>query len=298
MIGLGHLPSVENLQCFIAAASHLNFRRAAEQMALTPAAFGQRIRQLEEQLNVSLFVRTTRHVELTDAGRRLLPVAEITIRDSRACIDAVIEDSEPPAHITIGTRYELGMSWVLPNIVTLQKTYPSWDVDFYFGSGDDIKSKLQAGQVDGIVTSAPIAQSTWTSEFLHEEHYVFVASPKLLEEIPFNSFEDTANHVLLDIDTTLPLTRYLTSKVGSISFKRVRSCGAGAAIIHLLLNNEGVAVVPKYMVRAELKSGSLVRLCDDENLQADSFRLIFRQSSMLEPVLKKMGDFLRTRPLE
>ena len=202
MIGLGHLPSIENLQCFIAAASHLNFRRAAEQMALTPAAFGQRIRQLEEQLNVALFVRTTRHVELTDAGRRLIPVAEITIRDSRACIAAVIEDSEPPAHITIGTRYELGMSWVLPNVLELQKKYPTWEVDFYFGSGNDIKGKLQAGQVDGIITSAPIAQSAWTSEFLHPENYVFVASPALLEEIPFERFEDTKSHVLLDIDNT------------------------------------------------------------------------------------------------
>ncbi len=267
-------------------------------MALTPAAFGQRIRQLEEQLNVDLFLRTTRHVELTDAGRRLIPVAEITIRDSRACIAAVIEDSEPPAHVTIGTRYELGMSWVLPNVLELQKKYPTWEVDFYFGSGNDIQSKLQAGQVDGIITSAPIAQSAWTSEFLHTENYVFVAAPDLLESIPFERFADTKNHVLLDIDNTLPLTRYLTSKIGSVSFKRVRSCGAGAAIIKMLLNNEGVAVVPEYMVIGELESGELVRLCEDENLQTDSFRLIFRQTSMLEPVLKKMGEFLRTRPLE
>ncbi len=298
MIGLGHLPSIENLQCFIAAASHLNFRRASEQMALTPAAFGQRIRQLEEQLRVELFVRTTRQVELTDAGRRLIPIAEITIRDSRACISAVLEDTEPPAHITIGTRYELGMSWILPNILELQKVYPSWEIDFYFGSGQDIKGKLQAGQVDGIVTSAPIAQSTWTSEFLHTEHYVFVAAPALLEEVPFDSFEDTINHVLLDIDTTLPLTRYLTSKIGRLTFGRVRSCGAGAAIIQLLLKNEGVAVVPEYMVRNDLKAGRLTRLCEDENLQTDSFRLIFRQTSVLEPVLKKIGEFLRTRPLE
>ncbi len=298
MIGLGHLPSIENLQCFIAGATHLNFRQAAQQMALTPAAFGQRIRQLEDQLKVSLFVRTTRHVELTEAGRRLVPVAEITIRDSRACINAVVEDCEPPAHITLATRYELGMSWVLPSVLELQNLYPNWDIDMYFGSGQDIESKLQMGQVDGIITSAPIARSSWLSEFLHPEYYVFVATPELLEQCPFDNFSDAKDHVLLDINSSLPLTRYLTSKVGNISFKRIRSCGAGAAIIQLLLRQEGIAVVPEYMVHRELEEGILVRLCDDENLQSDSFRLIFRRTSMLEPVLKKMGEFLRTRPLE
>ena len=46
MFGPGDLPSIMNLQCFVAAAEHLNFRRAASQLSLTPTAFGQRIKQL------------------------------------------------------------------------------------------------------------------------------------------------------------------------------------------------------------------------------------------------------------
>jgi len=69
------LPSIESLRCFTAAAKLLNFRAAARSVALTPAAFGQRIKQLEEQLGTSLFHRTTRSVRLTESGLALLPAA-------------------------------------------------------------------------------------------------------------------------------------------------------------------------------------------------------------------------------
>ena len=54
------LPSIESLRCFVEAARQLNFRSAARLVGLTPAALGQRIRQLEELWETALFVRTTR----------------------------------------------------------------------------------------------------------------------------------------------------------------------------------------------------------------------------------------------
>src|SRR5437773_2384277 len=71
------LPSTENLRAFDAAARLLSFRAAARTVALTPAAFGQRIRQLEDQLGVALFRRTTRSVALPDPGLALLPEAPL-----------------------------------------------------------------------------------------------------------------------------------------------------------------------------------------------------------------------------
>jgi DNA-binding transcriptional LysR family regulator len=53
------LPSLDSLQCFERAARLLNFRKAARAVGLTPAAFGQRIQKLEDQLGAKLFARTT-----------------------------------------------------------------------------------------------------------------------------------------------------------------------------------------------------------------------------------------------
>ena len=65
---------LDSLRCFDAAATTLRFRAAAARVHLSAAAFSDRIRRLEESLDVSLLRRTTRKVALTDAGQRLLPL--------------------------------------------------------------------------------------------------------------------------------------------------------------------------------------------------------------------------------
>ncbi len=296
-VGLGQLPSVENLQCFVAAAEHLNFRRAAKTVSLTPTAFGQRIKQLEEQLGTMLFERTTRHVELTPAGHRLLASALDAIEAARQCLDVVHHDEELPARFTIGTRHELGMSWVMPALVALREVRPHWHVDLYFGSGADIVESLRERKVDCIVTSAPVARHDWAAEFLHREEYVFVGAPSLLERVPFRGPHDAQNHTLIDIDESLPLTRYLTSAGPDLRFGDMWCAGAGAPMFDLVKRGFGLAVLPLYMVREEVEAGNLTVLLDDVELLEDSFRLLFRSDSALTEVFADLADFLRERPL-
>ena len=75
---MASLPSIENLRCFLEAARALNFRKAARAVALTPTAFGARLKQLEDQVGAQLFVRTTRSVSLTETGLSLVPLAART----------------------------------------------------------------------------------------------------------------------------------------------------------------------------------------------------------------------------
>ena len=298
MKGLGHLPTVENLRCFLAAAEHLNFRRAAEEVALTPTAFGQRIKQIEEQLDETLFERTTRRVELTAAGRRLVPVARSVLREARRCMETVHEERNPPARFVCGTRFELGLSWILPSLVEMREERPNWDVDLYFGSGPDILERLRGGQVDCVVTSAPVAEKEWHAEVLHPERYTFVGAPDLLDEIPFRGPEDAGEHVLLDVDSSLPLTRYMTSSVGEMEFRDIWICGTGAAMQQLAVAGEGVAVLPVYMIEDELEAGTLEVIYPAGDLLTDSFRLLYRSGSPLAGVLRSFAEFLRKRPLE
>lgn len=296
MQGIGSLPEIDDLRCFLAAAETLNFRRAAGVVGLTPAAFGHRIRKLEDRLGHELFARTTRSVELTAAGHRLVPVARDALAGVEACVRTL--ESETNVRFTLGTRFELGVSWIVPALTALSRERPDLRVSLYFGSGPDIIERLANGDVDAIVTSAPVARTTWRAEVLHDERYVFVGAPELLAEAPLRRPDDACRHTLLDVDAELPLTRYLTSVVGHLDFADVRLCGAGMAMRSFALAGMGVAVLPLYMVEADIEAGSLQTIWSERGMLSDSFRLIFPDNSPIARTMRWFAEFLRGRELK
>lgn len=297
--GFDHLPSLENLRCFLAAADHLNFRRAAAQVHLTAAAFGQRIRQLEEQLAHPLFERSTRQVSLTPAGQRLVPLARATLREALRCAEELhAPHGELPVRLMLGTRFELGLSWLVPAIIALPPQLAHIEVELYFGSGPDILERLTRGQLDAIITSAPAARREWGAEFLHREEYALVGAPALLAQRPLEVVSQAREHTLLDIDEAMPLARYLVSASSApLEFGRVRCCGAGAAILEMTLAGLGVAILPEHMIAASLERGELVRLLPQIQALSDSFRLLFKRDTILARALGQLAAHLRDSPL-
>ncbi len=297
MLRFGTLPTVENLQCFLAAAEHLSFVRAASDCGLTPTAFGQRIRQLEEQLGGALFERTTRRVSLTESGLALLPHAREAVDQAARCLGAA-NDRAPALSFTVGSRFELAASWLAPGLAAFGRVRPTWKVHLYCGSGPDILERLDAGEVDAVVTSAPVSRSGTVATVLHPETYALVAAPSLLAERPFSCPQHARDHTLLDVDRSLPLTRYLTSAPGELlEFADERYLGSGAAMLALVRAGQGVAVLPSYMVRHDLTSGQLVALLPERTLLSDTFRLIRRRATPLGRALDTLAEFLGTRPL-
>lgn len=98
-------PNLRQLRYFVAAAEELNFTRAAERLHLAQPPLSAAIRQLEEQLGVTLFKRTTRHVELTPAGKLLLEKGQKLLIDADEVFSAVREVERTP----VG-RLDVGVS--------------------------------------------------------------------------------------------------------------------------------------------------------------------------------------------
>jgi len=93
------LPSVKQLQCFLAVAHELNFRRAAERLSMTQPPLTRQIKSLEAVLNQSLFLRSTHEVSLPEAGRSLVPRAEEILL---ALAGLKVEPSPADARVHIG----------------------------------------------------------------------------------------------------------------------------------------------------------------------------------------------------
>lgn len=291
---------LENLRCFEAGAVRLNFRAAANQVGLSPAAFSERIRRLEDELGTALFARTTRRVKLTPAGERLLPQARRALTEAQRCSDLLREGGPSPFELTIGTRFELGLSWILPAIEVQADVRPEQTMHLYFSEGPAIVSALMSGTLDAIIGSMRLESPRLRYLPLHEERYCFVAAPQLLESRPLREPSDARLHTLVDTSPSLSLFRYWADQAPDSEQWRFGShlhMGAIAPIRHWVLAGRGVAVLPEYFVAPDLAEGRLVRVLTQTEPRTDWFRLVWLSDHLRSTELEAFGQFLRQRPL-
>ncbi len=294
--------SIESLRCFAEAARLLNFRAAARAVALSPAALGQRIRQAEEDLDVKLFHRTTRAVVLTEAGLKLLPYAEkalASIEDCRLASRGAL--GAAPMELVLGTRHELGLSWILPMMEKLELKIPGLTLHFYFGSGPDLVARVRSLMIDCAVTSTRVVDPKLDGVRLHDEHYVFVGHPTLLRKVPLRGARDARQHTLFDTTEDLPLFRYLRDAPGgidSLDFSRVVRLGTIAAIRQQVLRGKGVAVLPEYFISKDLQADRLVRLLPRVRPLSDSFRLVFRADDPRRSFYASLAALMKAESLQ
>jgi DNA-binding transcriptional LysR family regulator len=257
---------------------------------------------LEDDLGVPLFERTTRKVSLTAAGQRLLPRARDLLLDARRCREIVAEDDvEMPFDLTLGTRYELGLSWLVPSLSRLEKNVPHRTLHLSFGDSTELLSRTLGGRIDAFVTSARLTTAGLDYARLHEEKYAFVASPRLAKHTPLRSADDARRHVLLDAFRDLPLFRYFLDAVPAEqvwAFGRVEYLGTIGAIKARALEGAGVAVLPLYFVEPELKKKRLVKLLPKVRLNRDFFRLVWRSDHPEPDRLRTLADELASFPLQ
>lgn len=112
-----HLP-LNGLRVLDAAARHLSFTRAADELAVTPAAVGQQIRALEDTLGVVLFRRTARGLELTpeaDAGLQALRGGFMRFEEAVAAMQA----GQSSKALTIAAPRDLTGKWLLPKLAAI-----------------------------------------------------------------------------------------------------------------------------------------------------------------------------------
>jgi len=294
-------PSLDSLRCFVEAARLLNFRASARAVALTPAALGQRIQQLESQLGRPLFHRTTRRVTLTEAGLALLPYAQATLAAADACLRAGRgETGPPPQDLVLGTRHELGMSWIVPMLPALRRRHPSLTFHLYFGSGSDLVLRVRSGEVHCAVGSMRVDDPKLESVRLHREDYVFVAQPALLRRIPLARAADAERHTLLDERAALPLYAYWRDAAGErlqLSFGRIVYLGTIAAMRAAVLAGDGVAVLPHYLVADDLRARRLATIMPRVRPLPDYFRLIFRADDPRTSLYQALATTMTREPL-
>ena len=128
-----HLP-LNGLRVLDAAARHLSFTRAADELAVTPAAVGQQVRALEDTLGVVLFRRTTRGLELTPEGEAGLAALRGGFLQFEEAVRAM-QAGQSSKSLTIAAPRDLTQKWLLPRLSRIATTDP--ELRFALVAADD-----------------------------------------------------------------------------------------------------------------------------------------------------------------
>ena len=183
------------LRAFAAVARHLNFRLAAEELALTQSAVSRQIQSLEEEVGVPLFLRHTRAVELTSAGAQLLVAVSPALERMDTAVRQ-IRQSVGRKSVSITTFASFASMWLIPRLEAFQRDHPDIDIRI---DATDATVDLELADLDLALHYGPSSSMPERARRLFGEQLTPVASPWLMKSgVRLKQPEDLAQFALIE----------------------------------------------------------------------------------------------------
>ncbi len=200
------LPPLNSLRAFEIAARHLSFRKAAEELHVTPAAISHQIKLLEEQLGVALFHRLTRAIELTEVGRSFLPKLREGFENIALAVERVRAYGRADA-LTVNVPPSFATKWLMPRLHRFVTANP--DIDIRILASMRLMDTSRHDFPDEQTVDADIDIRFGSGRYPHSRVDLLfpvsltpLCSPSLLKGMrPLSRPSDLRYHVLLHDDT-------------------------------------------------------------------------------------------------
>lgn len=256
---------LSKLHTFEAAARHLSFSMAAEELSLSPSAISHRINALEDELGFKLFERFHRKIKLTSEGERIY----LALQSSLALINqevAEIRNNEVSGSLTVYSRPSIAQCWLVPKLAGFHRSYPSIGLDILTGNEN---INFNNYNIDLAIYYDNKPPEGLHCEHLMSESIVPVCSREYAEQ--YNLFDNPSG---LAACTLLHDKQAWDYKSGSDEWhfwsrsfglqKELEHCqGIGFdrsdLSIVAAMNHAGVAMGRKTLVNKRIQSGELVR---------------------------------------
>jgi len=233
---------IRQLECFVAVAEELHFRRASVRLGLSQPALSERISALEHELGARLLFRTTRQVSLTQAGSEFLQDAKRILTDIEKSISNVVHTAESDLHNVRVSGVDEAISILLPKaLLKFRKTDPNAHVQILeISSSGHHSQELISHRTDVAFVRTAIEDEFITSKLLHRQPIVVVLANSnplcfcivslLLSFLPIvihfqilNPFPHLIFQISQSLDTQSMHDQYFTKLYGVVSAKLAHS---------------------------------------------------------------------------
>ena len=186
-------PSLDLLEGFEAAARHLSFTKAGEELFLTQSAVSRQIKDLEDQLGVSLFHRRHRALSLTEAGQQFYAATAQVLTTMRSATSRLRAQSGRKT-LSLTTTNSFAALWLIPRLAGFTRTHPDVEVKI---TAETRVQDLERDGLDIAIRHGPASLAGSNAIRLFGERVFPVCSPKLLKKLPLSEPADLKNHCLL-----------------------------------------------------------------------------------------------------
>lgn len=291
------LPGTRALRTLAAAGRHLNFTRAADELGLTPAAVSHQIKEIEDQLGVALFARTSRSIRLTEAGAVMLEAATDALDTLHRAAGRISRLSRDDSSLRVTMEPTFASKWLIPRLTAFRRLHP--DIELRI----DISDSLRDFGHDDIDVGIRWGKGVYPGlrcDKLFENMVIPVCSPALMSgSYPLREPLDLLQHTLCQVNWTLdgvtwPNWRMWMEAAGIEDFDDSRCIAFDdtAFAIHAAITGTAVALAEREMVASDLASGRLVQPFELGLAAPFAYFLVHPASGDANPRLAMFRDWM------
>jgi LysR family glycine cleavage system transcriptional activator len=284
------LPPMGALNVFASAARHASFSRAGLDVGLTQSAVSRQIAVLEDWVQVRLFERVGRGVELTSDGRAYAEVVGDALNRIKGATGHLL-DRRPETELNIATLPGFGMRWLVPRLPKFTALHPSYVVNF---AARSLRFDFVNQPFDATVHFGAPDWPDVNHDFLFREVAIPVCSPAWLAQNPLTSADDLLKKTLL-FHSLRPAHWQAWFEANEVDCSRL-SHGPAFEQFPLLAQaavaGSGVALMPRFLIETELASGALVPAIDLPFVTEGAYYLLWPARAKMRPALVAFRNWI------
>lgn len=310
--------NIQQLETFYWIAQLDTFSAAADRLCTSQAAVSARIRELESELDVVLFDRIGRRVQLTLKGRELLMHATRVISEAAQLRMAAGRPEMLQGTLKLGVGELIAGRSLVALVNGLKQRYPEMAIEFQVDLNSNLLRLLSRGEIDIAVVGGPVEASDIRCKPIGAMKMSWIGTPSLLAALP-HAQPNRALHAL----PALPAPPALPARPADLAGLPIISLGPGARLhaqMHAWFAQGGAApvsvshcnsvstllravhaglficIAPEELVTAEINSGELLALITEPPLPALTFFVATRSDSVdpaLDDIAVRVADLTR-----
>lgn len=286
-----NLPPLTTLAAFEAAARHLSFKDAAQELSVTPGAVSHQIKALEGELSAALFWRRHRGVELTEEGKALYETLAMSFSRISQTLD-VVRNRHSAGTVTIGSSTAVASLWLSASVIRFMRQHPEHDVnqlaqDRLFRNRPDVDLYIRyGGERDPSLSQTP----------LYRDHLVPVSNAEMAEKLSGESLETLAQQRLVHLESDDSSWTTWSEWFRDLGYEGPisGSIRVNSYAVALQMAQDGVGLVLGWqrLVSPMIETGQLVPIGPHSMMAPHQFHLVGVPDEELAPAAKILKQWI------